>query len=106
MAAKTKTIPWEPAERLTDRKAVASFLNAALKDGDPDEIAGVVGAVARAKGMTPVARDAGLTKASLYKGLNGDANPEFGTILRVLGAPGVTRRLPEPEVAAAPPRTL
>jgi probable addiction module antidote protein len=89
MAAKTKTIPWDPAERLTNRKAIASFLNAALEDGDPDVIAAAVGAVARAKGMTQVARDTGLTRASLYKALNGDAKPEFGTILRVLDALGV-----------------
>jgi probable addiction module antidote protein len=89
MATKTETIPWDPAGRLTNRKAVASFLNAALEDGDPDVIAAAVGAVARTKGMTQVARAAGLTGASLYKALNGGAKPEFGTILRVLGAPGV-----------------
>jgi probable addiction module antidote protein len=89
MAAKTKTIPWDPAERLTDKKAITSFLNAALEDGDPAVIASALGAVARAQGMTRIARDAGLTRASLYKALGGDAKAEFGTILRVLGAIGV-----------------
>jgi len=89
MATKTKIIPWDPAERLTDRKAIASFLNAAIEDGDPAVIAAAIGAVARAKGMTKIARDAGLTRASLYKALGGDAKAEFGTILRVLSAIGV-----------------
>ncbi len=85
----TKTLPWDPAERLTDKKAIASFLNAALEDGDPAVIAAALGTVARAQGMTRIAKDAGLTRASLYKALGGDAKAEFGTILRVLGAVGV-----------------
>ena len=59
MATKTKTIPWDPAERLTDKKAIMSFLNAALEDGDPAVIAAALGTVARAQGMTRIARDAG-----------------------------------------------
>jgi probable addiction module antidote protein len=84
-----KTTPWDPAERLTTKKAVTSFINAALEDGDPAVIAAALGVVARAQGMTKVARDAGLTRQNLYKALGGDAKPEFGTILRVLGAVGV-----------------
>lgn len=89
MATKSKTLPWDPAERLTDKKAIASFINTALEDGDPAVIAAALGAVARAQGMTKIARGAGLTRASLYKALDGTAKPEFGTILRVLGALGV-----------------
>ena len=92
MATKTKIIPWDPAERLTDRKAIASFLNAAIEDGDPAVIAAALGDVARAKGMTQIARDAGLSRASLYKALGGDAKAELGTILRVLDAIGVKLR--------------
>ncbi|WP_428659141.1 addiction module antidote protein [Reyranella sp.] len=89
MAAKTKTIPWDPTERLTTKKAMVSFINAALEDGDPALIAAALGDVARAQGMTRIARDAGLTRASLYKALGGDAKAEFATILRVLGAIGI-----------------
>lgn len=85
----TRTIRWDPAEHLTDKKAIAAYINAALEDGDPVVVAAALGDVARAQGMTRVARDAGLTRASLYKALNGDAKPEFATILRVLGALGV-----------------
>lgn len=85
----TKTTRWDPAERLGSKKAIAAYINAALEDGDADVIAAALGDVARAQGMTQIARDAGLTRASLYKALNGAAKPEFDTILRVLGALGV-----------------
>lgn len=89
MAIKTKTTRWDPAEHLTDTKAITAYINAALEDGDPAVIAAALGDVARAQGMTKIARDAGLTRASLYKALGGDAKAEFGTILRVLDAIGV-----------------
>lgn len=85
----TKTFRWDPTEHLTDKKAITAYINAALEDGDPAVIAAALGDVARAKGMTRIARDAGLTRASLYKALGGDTKAEFGTILRVLGAIGV-----------------
>lgn len=85
----TKTIRWDPAEHLGNKKAIAAYINAALEDGDPAVIAAALGDVARTQGMTKIAHEAGLTRASLYKALNGDAKPEFGTILRVLGALGV-----------------
>jgi probable addiction module antidote protein len=85
----TKTIPWDAAGHLTTKKAVVAYINAAIEDGDPAVIAAAVGDVARAQGMTKIARDAGLTRASLYKALGGDAKAEFGTILRVLDAIGV-----------------
>jgi len=73
-----RTIPWDPAENLTNKKAIAAYINAALEDGDPALIAAALGDVGRAKGMTKIARDAGLTRASLYKALGGDAKAEFG----------------------------
>lgn len=85
----TRTTRWDPAEHLTDKKAIAAYINAALEDDDPAVIAAALGDVARAKGMTRIARDAGLTRTSLYKALGGDAKAEFGTIIRVLGAIGV-----------------
>ncbi|MCW5733085.1 MAG: putative addiction module antidote protein [Enhydrobacter sp.] len=85
----TKTTRCDPAEHLTDKKSIAAYINAALEDGDPAVIAAAVGDVARAKGMTRIARDAGLTRASLYKALGGEAKAEFGTILRVMDAIGV-----------------
>ena len=85
----TKTTRWDPAEHLTDKKAIAAYISAAIEDGDPALIAAAIGDVARAHGMTKISQDTGLTRASLYKALSGDAKPEFGTIFRVLAALGV-----------------
>ena len=85
----TKTIPWDPAEHLGDKKAIAAYINAALEDGEPAVITAALGDVARAQGMYEIARTSGLTRASLYKALNGTTKPEFGTIVKMLAAVGV-----------------
>jgi probable addiction module antidote protein len=64
------------------------YLNAALEDGDPALVAAVVGDIARARGMTGVARQSGSGRESLYKALSPRGNPELATILRVLKALG------------------
>ena len=63
--------------------------NAALDEGDPSLIAAVLGDIARAKGMTAIARKAGLGRESLYKALSTEGNPEFATILKVVRALGL-----------------
>ena len=60
-----------------------------MEDGDPQLIAVVLGDIARAKGMTAVAREAGLGRESLYKALSSGGNPEFATILKVMRALGL-----------------
>ena len=84
-----KTTRWDAAEHLTDKKVIAAYINAVLEDGAPAVIAAVLGDVARTKGMTQVACGSGLSRASLYKALGGDAKAELGTILRVLDVIGV-----------------
>jgi probable addiction module antidote protein len=84
-----KTFAWDPSEHLDSQEAIAAYLAAALEEEDPALVTAALGDIARAKGMTQLARDAGLTRASLYKSLRGDANPEFGTIMRVVKALGV-----------------
>lgn len=83
---------WDPAEHIRDDADVAAYVEAALEDGDHRVIAAVLGDIARAKGMTQVARDAGLGRESLYKSLSSDGNPEFSTVLRVLNALGIRLR--------------
>lgn len=68
---------------------MAAFLEAAFEDGDPAIIAYTLGVIARAKGMTEVARKAGLGRESLYKALAQGGNPEFGTVLKVIRALGI-----------------
>jgi probable addiction module antidote protein len=87
--AKTLTTPWDPADHLHTEEDMAAYLEAALEDGDPTLIAAALGDIARAKGMTQVAREAGLGRESLYKALSPAGNPEFATILKVVAALGL-----------------
>lgn len=87
--AKTATTVWDPAEHLDTEEDMAAYLEAALEEGDSALIAAALGDIARAKGMTQVARDAGLGRESLYKALSPSGNPEFSTILRVIQALGL-----------------
>ena len=66
-----------------------AYLDAVLEDGDPALIVAALGDIARAKGMSQVAREAGLGRESLYKSLSPSGNPEFATVLKVLQALGL-----------------
>ena len=68
---------------------MAAYLEAALEVGDPTLVAAVLGDIARAKGMSEVARETGLGRESLYKALSPAGNPEFGTIIKVIAALGL-----------------
>jgi probable addiction module antidote protein len=87
MAVKTRH--WDAAEHLSTPEDVAAYLGAALEDGDPKLIVAALGDVARARGMADLARDAGLSRESLYRSLSVDGNPEFTTVMRVLKALGI-----------------
>lgn len=87
----TKTMPYDVAEQLRTPKEIAAYLDAWLAEA-PDDITGIaraLGDIARAKGMSQVARDAGLSRESLYKALSENGNPSFATVLKVARAIGV-----------------
>jgi probable addiction module antidote protein/putative addiction module killer protein len=89
--AKTRTVPYDVAEQLRTPEEMAAYLDAWLTEA-PDDAAGIaraLGDIARAKGMTQVARDAGLSRESLYKALSENGNPSFATVLKVARALGV-----------------
>ena len=86
---KTKTKRWDPAEHLETEEDMAAYLEAALEDGDPALVAAALGDIARAKGMSQIARETGLGRESLYKALSPDGNPEFSTIMKVVRALGL-----------------
>ena len=86
---KTKTRVWDPAEHLITDEDMAAYLEAALQEGDSALIAAALGDIARAKGMSQIARDAGLGRESLYKALSAEGNPEFATIMKVIAALGL-----------------
>jgi probable addiction module antidote protein len=81
-----KTTAWDSAAHLRSDEEIAAYMEAALEEGDTAFIAYALGVVARAKGMTQVAQDAGLSRESLYKALSLEGNPSFDTILRVMKA--------------------
>lgn len=89
--SKTKTTRYDVAEHLRTPKEMAAYLEACIEEaqGDAAFIAKALGDMARAKGMSRVARDAGLSRESLYKALSGDRSPGFDTILKVVEALGL-----------------
>ncbi len=88
---KTQTTRYDMAEHLRSPEEMAAYLEACMEEenGDAATIAKALGDIARAKGMTQVARDAGLSRESLYKALSGERSPGFDTILKVVQALGL-----------------
>jgi probable addiction module antidote protein len=88
---KIVTTRYDVAEHLRTPEEMAAYLEACLEEarGDAAFIAKALGDIARAKGMAQVARDAGLSRESLYKALSGERSPGFDTILRVIEALGL-----------------
>ncbi len=84
-----KTTRYDSAALLKTPKDIAAYLEAAMEDGDPRIIAAALGNIARARGMTALARESGLGRESLYKALSPEGNPEFSTILKVVRALGL-----------------
>jgi probable addiction module antidote protein len=90
-STQTKTTPYDVAEHLRTPEEMAAYLDAWL-DEAPDDAAGIakaLGDIARVKGMSQVAKDAGLSRESLYRALSADGNPSFATVLKVARALGV-----------------
>lgn len=90
-SVKTKTVAYDVAEQLRTPEEMAAYLDAWLVEAPEDSggIARALGDIARAKGMSQVARDAGLSRESLYKALSENGNPSFATVLKVARALGV-----------------
>lgn len=88
---KVKTKAWDSAEYLKTEEDMAGYLEACFQEAgdDPAFIAQALGVIARARGMSQVARDTGLTREGLYKALSEDGNPSFATILKVIHALGL-----------------
>ena len=84
-----ETRPFDPAAYIDTPEALEEYLIAAFETEDPAFIAASLGVVARARGMSRLAKETGLTRAALYKALSPDGNPEFGTVLKVLKALGL-----------------
>ena len=86
---RTLTTAYDSAEYLDSEEAIAECLTAAFETEDPAFIAQCLGTIARARNMSQLARDVGMSRAALYKALSGQGNPEFGTIMKVMQALGI-----------------
>lgn len=88
---RTRTTPYDVADHLRTPEEMAAYLDAWLEES-PDDASGIakaLGDIARAKGMSQVAKDAGLSRESLYRALSAEGNPSFATVLKVARALGV-----------------
>ncbi|PMS20920.1 putative addiction module antidote protein [Trinickia dabaoshanensis] len=96
----TTTMRYDVADHLRNEEEMRLYIEAAFQEAGDDAafIARALGDVARARGMTQIARDAGLSRESLYKALSGERSPDFSTMLKVLRALGL-RLHPEPLTA-------
>ena len=84
-----QTKPLDPTEHLDITEAQAAYIKAAFEDGDPGVIAAAIGDVAKARGMTRIARDAGISREVMYKSFNEYGNPTLATLTKVLKAVGM-----------------
>lgn len=97
MAAKRRKAPkekftrWDVVDHLKTEEDIAAYFEACLEEAgdDPSFIAAALGDIARARGMSQLAKDTGLTREGLYKALSADSNPSLGTILKVVKALGI-----------------
>ena len=82
---------WDSAEFLKTEEDIGYYFEACMEEAgdEPAFVVKALGTIARARGMSQVARDAGLSRESLYRALSGEGNPEFGTILKVAKALGL-----------------
>ena len=86
--SKIKTRPFDVSNYLNDEADIAAYLQVAIEDGDPALLAAALGDIARARGMTQLARDTGLSRESLYKSLSGERAPSSDTLFKVIHAMG------------------
>jgi probable addiction module antidote protein len=80
---------FDPAEHLKDEEDIAAYLTLVIEEGDASELAHALGVVARARGMSEIAKASGITREALYKALRPNAQPRFDTVSRVCAALGV-----------------
>ena len=85
---KIKTRPFDMVNHLGSEEEVVEYLQQVLEDGDPAVLAAALGDIARARGMTQLAKDTGLSRESLYKSLSGDLAPSSATLFKVMQALG------------------
>jgi probable addiction module antidote protein len=84
-----ETTKWDASEHLDDVEAINAYLEAVFEDGDPAVVAYALGNIARAKGMSRVAKEAGVSREALYRALSQTSDPKLSTVLGVMKALGM-----------------
>lgn len=100
-----KTTKWDVTEFLDNEKRIALFLEAVFEDGAPTLITAALGDIARARGMTAMAKETGITREALYRALSKDGRPEFNTIIKVLKSFGLRLAVRPAKNPATRPKT-
>jgi len=95
-----ETTLWDPTQFLTSDEAIQEYLEIAFEDGDTKDIAIALGNIAKAKGMTSVAKEAGITREALYKSLSEKGDPKLSTLLGVMKALGLQLTVTQANKAA------
>jgi len=86
---KTKLSNFDITQYLDDKEVIAEYLTQVLEDGNTDELLSAIGNIAKARGMTQIAKDTGLGRESLYKTFSEGSKPRFDTIMKVIHSLGV-----------------
>ena len=98
MSRKPRLMPFDESKYLDDAQTQAAYLAEVFASGDVGHIAHGLGVVAKARGMTSIAKEAGVAREALYRALSETGNPELGTVLRVMQALGLELTVKVPEV--------
>ncbi|MBS7699165.1 MAG: putative addiction module antidote protein [Chelatococcus sp.] len=84
-----ETTRWDSSEHLDSEEAIVAYMDAVLEEGDPALVTAALGQIAKARGMTQIARETGLSRESLYRALSAEGRPEFATVMKVMQALGL-----------------
>jgi probable addiction module antidote protein len=98
----SELVEFDASKYLKDETDYRLYLAQAFEGGDPVEIQAALGDVAKARGMTALARESGIAREALYRALSNKGNAEFATIMKVIGAMGLHLTLAKPEAAQKP----
>jgi probable addiction module antidote protein len=80
---------YDTADYLKTEEDIAAYLDAVMEDGDPALIAAALGDVAKARNISKLARDTGMSREGIYRALSGEGNPSFATVMKIAGALGL-----------------
>ena len=97
-----KVSEWDMADNIKSAEDVMIYLSTVLEMGEPADVINVIGAIARSKGMTKLAKEAGVSREALYTSLSENGNPSFITVLNILRSMGIVLKAEKTTERAQP----